>query len=164
MKKEEKEKDISFKDEVVEYFKSLFKRSKEFIKNNKIELSILFIVLFIYFLLTDINTKHTYCNKGGAPPQISQQQLQQQQQQKQQQTYQIKTQLAQIGFNKLGNTIANSGILTKVVCAIMSLLRTGIAFFSVVFAVMMIPGVPVFGFMLLLFGILRSKVADIKAL
>jgi hypothetical protein len=163
--KEEQEKEISFKDEVVEYFKSLYKRSKEFIKNNKIILSILFIVLFIYFLLTDINTKHTYCNnKGGAPPQPSQQQQQQQQQQKQQQAYQLKTQLAQFGFNKIGSTIANSTILSDLVCYIMSFLRTGVAFFSIVFAVMMIPGVPVFGFMLLLFGVLRSKVADIKAL
>lgn len=176
MKKEkeeqEKEKNISFKDEVVEYFKSLYKRSKEFITHNKIELSILFIVLFLYFLLTDINTKHTYCtNKGGAPPQQSQQQSQQQlqqqqqqQQQRQQQAYQLKTQMSQIGFNKLGSAIANSSILSNLVCYIMSFLRTGIAFFSIVFAVMMIPGVPVFGFMLLLFGVLRSKVADIKSL
>jgi hypothetical protein len=168
-KEEEKEKEISFKDEVIEYFKSLYKRSKEFINNNKIELSILFIVLFLYFLLSDMNTRNTYCSKGGAP--LTQQQLQQQQQQlqkqqmqKQQQAYQIKTQIAKIGFSKIANTISSSETLSNVMCYIMSFTRTSITFFSIVFAVMMIPGIPVFGFMLILFALLRTKVADIKSL
>ena len=169
MKKEkDQEQNISFKDEVKEYFKSLYKRSTNFIKNNKIELSILFVILFLYFLLTDMNTKNTYCNKGGAPTQQQlqqqQQQMMQQQQKRQQDLYQVKAKITQFGISKLGNTIASSTTLSHIVCYITSFLKTGVSFFSIVLAVMMIPGVPVFGFMLLLFGILRSKVADIKAL
>ncbi len=169
----EKEKETSsFKNEVIEYFKSLYKRSKDFIIYNKIELSILFVVLFLYFVLTDINTNNTYCNKGGAPPnqqqqqqlQQQQQQLQQQQQKRQQELYQVKSQLSQMAFTKMGSIISNSNVLSKVICYITSLLRSGMSLFSIVFAVMLIPGVPVFGFMLILFTILRSKVADIKAL
>lgn len=167
--KEEKEIETSFKDEVIEYFKSLYKRSKEFINNNKIELSILFIVLFLYFLLSDMNIRNTYCSKGGAPltpqqQQQQQQQLQQQKVQKEKNAYQIKASISKFGFTKIANTIASSETLTSAMCYIMSFIRSSITFFSIVFAVMMIPGIPVFGFMLILFALLRTKVADIKSI
>jgi hypothetical protein len=78
--------------------------------------------------------------------------------------YQIKSRLTGLGFDKLGNTIMSSSILSKIFCYIGSFIKTILAMGSIILAVMLIPGVPVFGFMLLLFVILRDKMANIKAL
>jgi hypothetical protein len=173
IKKEDIQKEDDIKTEIIDYFKDLYKRSIEFIKNNKIELGALFVIFFLFFIIND-NKKYEICNtfqRAGDPPQMTAQQQQQQMQQQQQQiqkqkeaAYRSKSQLAQLGFNKFGNVVMNSPVLTKIMCYIASFFKSAFAFFSLVFAVMLIPGVPIFGFMLLLFVILKVKMADLKAL
>jgi hypothetical protein len=185
---------------------NFFNRLKLFITRNKIELGLLFVIIFTIFLSNDLKNNNSYlCNgskhiiqknqtKSGGATRVSVPQTQKitttttttgygqpgygqpgygqpgygqpgyGQQQQSQMGYQIKSRLTAIGFNKLGNTIMNSSILSKIFCYIGSFVKTILALGSIVLAVMLIPGVPVFGFMLLLFVILRDKMANIKAL
>ena len=186
-KKETKEDDISFYDKL-----------KIFIAKNKIELGLLFVIIFTIFLSNDLKNSHI-CNIknqtksiGGASSSASSSKKPQATTKTtttttqnygygqpgygqpgygqpgygygSQMGYQIKSSLANIGMNKLGNTIMSSEILTKMLCYVSSFIKSILALGSIVLAVMLIPGVPVFGFMLLLFVILRDKMANIKAL
>jgi hypothetical protein len=192
-KKETKEDDISFYDKL-----------KIFIAKNKIELGLLFVIIFTIFLSNDLKNSHI-CNIknqtksiGGASSSASSSKKPQATPKTttttttqnygygqpgygqpgygqpgygqpgygygSQMGYQIKSSLANIGMNKLGNTIMSSEILTKMLCYVSSFIKSILALGSIVLAVMLIPGVPVFGFMLLLFVILRDKMANIKAL
>jgi hypothetical protein len=188
---------------------SFYNKLKLFITKNKIELGLLFIIIFSIFLSNDLTNNNNYlCNNpnnkiqlknksksGGAPVPVKSAPLMQKTttttmgmpgygqqgygqqgygqqgygqqgygQQQSQMGYQIKSQLTNIGFMKLGSTIMNSSILSKIFCYIGTFIKTIFAMGSIVLAVMLIPGVPVFGFMLLLFVILRDKMANIKAL
>jgi hypothetical protein len=172
--KKEDNKLVTFKNEAIEYLKDLYTRSISFMKKNKLELSFLFVVIFLFFVIND-KKNYEMCNgsvsKGGAPQQMTPQQIQQLQQQQQQQQQRVKeaanrskSQLANLGIQKFGSIIMNSSILSSVMCYIASFIKTGFALFSIVFAVMLIPGIPVFGFMLLLFVIMKDKVADMKSM
>jgi hypothetical protein len=181
-KKETKDDDISFYDKL-----------KIFIAKNKIELGLLFVIIFTIFLSNDLKNSHI-CNIKNQTKSIGGASSSSSSSKKPQATtkttttttqnygygqpgygqpgygygsqmgYQIKSSLANIGMNKLGNTIMSSEILTKMLCYVSSFIKSILALGSIVLAVMLIPGVPVFGFMLLLFVILRDKMANIKAL
>jgi hypothetical protein len=174
---------------------SFLNKLKLFIIKNKIELGLLFVIIFTIFLSNDLKNNYLCSDpknkiqiknkskSGGATVPIKSVPLTQrttttttmgmsgygqpgygQPQSQSQMGYQIKSQLTSIGFMKLGSTIMNSSILSKIFCYIGSFIKTIFAMGSIVLAVMLIPGVPVFGFMLLLFVILRDKMANIKAL
>jgi hypothetical protein len=174
-------------EEIKNYFKDLYKRSLVFIKNNKIELGTLFVVLFLLFTIDETNKYCITKQNGGLPsnPQAQQQAQQQAQKQAQQQAQQLKQiqqkaleeqkkkreltdrtkmEIASSFSNKFMNLAQNNKTLNNIICYISSFFKSSIALFSIVFAVMLIPGIPVFGFMLLLFAILRTKVSNIKAL
>lgn len=173
---------------------SFFNRTKLFINKNKIELGLLFVIIFTIILSTDLKNKSNFCLKttGGAAAvttkttttTVSKQQpkiqssIQQQQsmttssmtqrlpQQSaaQAQTYQIKSKLTSLAYGKFGAIIMNSPTVINILCYISSFIKSLLMLGSVVLIVMLIPGIPVFGFMLLLFVILRGKLANIKAL
>ena len=182
-------------EEIKNYFKDLYKRSVIFVKNNKIELGALFVVLFVLFVIDGSNQYCIRQNGGVLPPNpqqqaAAQQQAQQQAQQKaQQQAQQQAQQLKQMQqkmieqkrkqqeivnrtkmsiasefTTKFTKLAANNQTLKDIICYISSFLKSSIALFSIVFVVMLIPGIPVFGFMLVLFAILRTKVSNIKSL
>jgi hypothetical protein len=187
---------------------SFYDKLKLFITRNKIELGVLFVVIFTIFLSNDLTNNNNYlCNSknlklnkssGGAASKQAVQQIATKTPSthmssssygssgygygssgygygssgygygtpgsSSQMGYQIKSRLTNIGFSKLGSTIMNSSVLSKIFCYIGSFIKTALALGSIVLAVMLIPGIPVFGFMLLLFVILRDKMANIKAL
>jgi hypothetical protein len=164
-------------EEIKNYFKDLYKRSVIFIKNNKIELSTLFVVLFLLFTINETNQYCITKQNGGLPgnPQAQQQAQMQAQKQAQQKALEeqkkkrdivdrTKMELASSFSNKFINLAQNNKTLNNIICYISSFFKSSIALFSIVFAVMLIPGIPVFGFMLILFAILRTKVSNIKAL
>ena len=98
--------------------------------------------------------------------QLQQQQLQEQQQQAktQQQAMGIKSQVTTNVFNRLSGFISSSELMTKVVCYIGSFIKSIAIFGSIVVSVMLIPGVPIFGFMMALFIMLKMKMANFKTL
>jgi hypothetical protein len=146
------------------YFDDLKKKTIVFMKENKIELIVLFCVIFLIFLIRDLKnysmTKFKYCGLGGYVPAASIQR----QSGMTAQTGQIKYSLSRIAYTKLGSTIMNNSFFRNMMCYSASFLKSIVVFGSIILSVMLIPGIPVFGFMLLLFVILRDKMANIKAL
>jgi hypothetical protein len=98
--------------------------------------------------------------------QLQQQQLQEQQQQAkiQQQAMTIKSQVTNNIFTRLSGFISSSELMTKVVCYIGAFIKSIAIFGSIVVSVMLIPGVPIFGFMMALFIMLKMKMANFKTL
>lgn len=146
-----KETKDEIKDESI--FKKFFDNLKQFLKKTKLELFIVFILIFIIILINP-NQKTIYCQKGGYDNQ-------QQQQPPQPSESSIRTK--QI-VNQVGQSLRNNQVFQSFLNTVYSVFNAVAVFGMLIFTLAVVPALPLFGFMFIIFIILRNKVASLKAL
>ncbi len=148
---------------------------KKFISKNKVELVLIFlIILSIDLINTFNNNDRTYdktlknIHKGGQIQPLDLKTIALTQAATQggtnPQEQMMKTQLTITVFSKVLNYLMSHPTFNSIVCFFGSIIKSIFTFAGLIVAISIIPALPLFGFMFLIFIILRKKVATLKSL
>jgi Na+/H+ antiporter NhaC len=146
---DDKMKDNKNKKDIKGSFYQFFNNFKNFLKKNIIELIIVFLLIFSIIQLKSCNKKFSY-QKGGdnaTPPQPSESS--------------IKTKQM---VNQIGQTLRSNQTFQNFLTTIRSVINAVYIFGVLIFTLAVVPALPLFGFMFIIFVILRNRVASLKAL
>jgi hypothetical protein len=126
-----------------------FSKIKLFIKKNIQELLVVFILILSIILLN--STNKTKCYQKGGDNSLPQQPSESS----------IKTK--QIVY-QVGQTLRSNQTFQSFLTTLYSILNAVVVFGVLIFTLAVVPALPLFGFMFIIFIILRNKVASFKAL
>ncbi len=151
---------------------TMFDKQKQkiraFIKKNNIELILIFSIILIINLINTFNDdKLKLIQYGGrtAGDQIKQLAITQAASQgPNPQEQMVRAQLTMTIFTRIINYLMSNKIFNSIVCSFGALIKSILTFGGIVIAISMLPILPLFAFMFLIFIILRKKVATFKSL
>ena len=140
--------------ELKSWYKSIWDKVIIFSNKNKNELIVVLSLLIVYNFICSESTSYKYLNKqsGGDEKQIAEQMGKQM-------TGQDGKEKAKSFAKKLKGV----NVLQKMLGWMLSLVQSLMTFAGLVLVLAVLPGLPIFIFMLILFFILRARVAVIKA-
>jgi hypothetical protein len=138
----------SFTKKLKRTFSNFFNNLKLFFKKNIPELIIVFILILILVLTQSAHKTKWYQSGGDYPPQ-----------QPSESSIRTKQMVGQIGQKIRSNQTVQNFLTT-----IYSVLNAVYIFGILIFTLAVVPALPLFGFMFIIFVILRNRVASLKAL
>ncbi len=139
----------SFGNKIKRTLNDFFYNLKSFLKKNIPELIIVFILILI-IVLTQSSNKTKLYQLGGDDPQP-------------QQPSESSIRTKQM-VNQIGQKIRSNQTFQNVLTTIYSVLNAVYIFGVLIFTLAVVPALPLFGFMFIIFVILRNRVASLKAL
>jgi Na+/H+ antiporter NhaC len=139
----------SFTKKLKRTLSNFFYNLKLFLKKNIPELIIVFILILILVLTQSTNKTKWYQSGGDDPPP----------QQPSESSIRTKQMVSQIGQKIRSNQTVQTFLTT-----IYSVLNAVYIFGILIFTLAVVPALPLFGFMFIIFVILRNRIASLKAL
>lgn len=140
---------------------------KKFVSRNKIELFLIFLIILTINLINTFNNIPQITQNGGQIQPLDLKTIaltQAASQGPNSQEQMIKTQLTITIFSKIFNYLMSHKRFNSIVCFIGSILKAMFTFAALIISLSIIPVLPLFAFMFIIFIILRKKVATIKSL
>jgi hypothetical protein len=143
---------------------------KKIVSNNKIELFLIFIIIFAINLINTFNNNTNisgFKHKGGQLQSLDLKTLaitQAASQGPNPQEQMMKTQITINVFTQILNYLMSHKTFNSIVCFIGSIIKSVFVFAGLIVAISFIPILPLFAFMFVIFIILRKKVATLKSL
>ncbi len=147
LKKEENEESES-------WYKSIWNKVVIFSNKNKNELIVVLCLLVVYNFICSTSMSYQYLNKqsGGEGEEIAQQMGKS-----------LKGQDGKEAAKALAKNTKGFGLMRQMLGWLLSFVKSLLTFAGLVLVLAVLPGLPIFIFMLILFFILRARVAVIKA-